>query len=106
MADRRRPSRTHAPANSRLRESCLRRAAAGGATVLSCVMWWTASFLRGHKSQTRNREKNGVTYEFSQGTTIARTIGGNSSDIHRFAMHMQHAGGNVRSSSCPSNREG
>ena len=38
--------------------------------------------------------------------TIPAPITTNSSDIHRFAIRMQHPSSTLRSSSCPSNREG
>src|SRR5580700_10199346 len=54
----------------------------------------------GIKAPTRGFNRQGCA------NTIAAPGQTNSSDIHFFAMILQHRLGNVESSSCPSNREG
>jgi hypothetical protein len=97
MADRRPPRQMRAPANSRLRESCSRPAVAGGATAQLFAMWWTASKPLWQSNITAGA--NAMHYY----TGLRKA---NSSDIHDSEITLQHAGGTVSPSSCPSNREG
>src|SRR5580700_10233416 len=94
MEDRRQPIRKRAPASSRRRESCFRRVAANGATARLFEKLWTASKLPQedstdfHQKFIRQRCAN----------TIAAPRQTNSSDIHDFAIILQHRAGNVGSS--------
>jgi hypothetical protein len=54
----------------------------------------------------RNKYEQNSMNRNDRANTIAALRQANSSDIHDFAIILQHRFGNVESSSCPSNREG